>query len=473
MRKYWKSLVLFSSLLLLTLTIVLGCASSTTPAPRTTATIPEGELDPAVWGKVYPDQYASQEKQREMTKGNSKYGGSVPESHLTESPVQVKLFKGYPFSEDYNDERGHVFALEDVTGTLRVGPKTVSSCWNCKSPEVPGLIEKMGDSFWATPFLQLKDQIKHPIACADCHDPKTMNLRITRVTLLNALKERNIDPTKFSRQEMRSMVCAQCHVEYYFAPDNKKVTYPWKYGLTADDAEKYYDEINFKDWDHAESKAPMLKAQHPDYELSSTGVHAANGVACADCHMPYVKQGQSKISSHHIQSPLNTINQSCQTCHKQSEQYLKDQVIGTQDKVYQTKLILEQALSDAIDAIAAADKNPNAKADAMNLARNLHRKAQWRWDYISAENSMGFHSPKEALRVLGAGIDLARQAQLQANLAIGAASTGAANPDAGKTPGAGTSADAAGPGTSPAGQNPAQNTAPTQSHGTAPATKTP
>jgi nitrite reductase (cytochrome c-552) len=419
MSKYSRSLFLiflFSSLIL---ALGFGCASKVNPAPSTTATIPKGELDSAAWGKVYPDQYASQIKQEEQTNGNSKYGGSVPESHLAEAPVQTKLFAGYPFSEDYNDERGHIFSVQDVTGTLRVNQSTVSSCWNCKSPEVPGLIDQMGDSFWATPFLQLKEQIKHPISCADCHDPETMNLRITRVTLLNALQTRGIDPTKFSRQEMRTMVCAQCHVEYYFAPDNKKVTYPWKYGLTAEDAEKYYEEINFKDWEHAESKAPMLKAQHPDYELSSTGVHAANGVACADCHMPYVKQGQTKISSHHIQSPLNTISQSCQTCHKQSEEYLKNQVIGTQDKVFQTKLVLEQALSDAINSIADAAKNPNASAAAMNEARSLHRKAQWRWDYISAENSMGFHSPTEALRLLGAGIDLARQAQLQAKLAAG------------------------------------------------------
>lgn len=442
-------LSLMVSTLLSIILLTYGCSAKTDPVPSTTAKIPEGALSSEEWGKVYPDHYASQNKQKEQTNGNSKYGGSLPESHLKESPVQIKLFKGYPFSEDYLDERGHIFALEDVTETLRIGPKSVSSCWNCKTPEAPGLIAQMGDAFWATPFLELKDQIKNPISCADCHDPDTMNLKITRVTLLDALETRGIDPAALSRQEMRTMVCAQCHVEYYFDPDNKKVTYPWEHGLTAEDAERYYDEIDFKDWNHAESEAPMLKAQHPEYELYSTGVHAANGVACADCHMPYVKQGQSKISSHHLQSPLNSISQSCQTCHKQSEQYLMDQVIGTQDKVYETKLILEQALADAIDAIAAADKNPSAKADAMNKARDLHRKAQWRWDWISAENSMGFHSPKEALRVLGAGIDLARQAELQANLAIRTTTGGTANPDAGKTPGPGTAEESAGPGTEP------------------------
>ena len=395
----WRSLILFLMLVSLTILLVAGCNTSTTPYPNNTVTIPEGEVDSAAWGKAFPDHYASQEKQKEQTNGNSKYGGSLPESHLEADPMQVKLFAGYGFGEDYNDERGHIFALEDVTSTLRVGEKTISSCWNCKGPDVPPLIEKMGDDFWATPFLELKDQIKHPIACADCHDPKTMNLRITRVTLLDALKKRNIDPNSFSRQEMRTMVCAQCHVEYFFDPNNKmKVTYPWNYGLTADDAYKLYTELDFKDWDHAEAGTPMLKAQHPDYETWSTGVHAANGVACADCHMPYVKEGRSKISSHHIQSPLNSINESCKQCHNQSEEYLKNQVISTQDKVFETKITLEKALTDAIDAIKTADKNPNAKADAMDKARDLHRHAQWNWDYVSAENSMGFHSPKESMR---------------------------------------------------------------------------
>jgi len=449
MQKFWRSSLLISLMLTLTGFLILGCNQDSSPTPPTTATIPEGELDPAVWGKAYPDQYASYQKQKEETKGNSKYGGSLPESHLKESPAQVKLFAGYPFSEDYNEERGHVWALEDVTGTLRVGPKTISSCWNCKSPNVKPLVDKMGDSFWSTPFNDLKDQIKHPISCANCHDQKTMALTITSVPLLDALKTRGIDPANFSRQEMRTMVCAQCHVEYYFKPDNKKVTFPWNYGLKMDDAEKLYTEISFKDWDHKESQAPMLKAQHPDYELFSTGVHAANGVACADCHMPYVKLGQSKISSHHLQSPLNSISQSCQTCHKQSEEYLRNQVIGTQDTVFKAKVALETALTDAINAITTASKNPAAKADMMNESRTLHRQAQWRWDYVSAENSMGWHSPKEALRILGEGLDLARQAQLKANLGVGAAVEGSSDPNSGKTPGSGTAVDAAGPGTAP------------------------
>lgn len=53
-------------------------------------------------------------------------------------------------------------------------------------------------------------------------------------------------------------------------------------------------------------------------------------------------------------------------------------------------------------------------------ARAFHRAAQLRWDFVDAENSMGFHSPQEAVRVLGHAADLARQAELSAVKALAA-----------------------------------------------------
>ena len=58
-----------------------------------------------------------------------------------------------------------------------------------------------------------------------------------------------------------------------------------------------------------------------------------------------------------------------------------------------------------------------ALADRLAEARNLHREAQLRWDFVAAENSMGFHNPEEALRILAKATDLARQAELKAVLA--------------------------------------------------------
>lgn len=390
-----------------------------TPANQpTTFNIPDGELDPAIWGKAFPDEYASYLKNKEMKKGNSKYGGSESFSHLTEDPLQVKLFAGYAFSLEYNEERGHVYTVEDVSKTKRVNDKTPSSCWTCKSPNAAALIKEQGDKFYAVPFKDNKDKMKHPVACADCHDNRTMALKITRPGFIEGLKAQGKDPQSLSRQEMRSAVCGQCHVEYYFRPDNKKVVFPWANGFRVENIEKYYDDVKFKDWEHPDSKAPLLKAQHPEYEMFSTGIHAANNVACADCHMPYVKEGKSKISSHQWQSPLNTVSQSCGACHKQSEEYLKNQVYDIQAKVFSTKLLAEKAIVRAIDKIKLVAQNPAADSNLLAEARDLHRKAQWRWDFVSAENSMGFHSPTEALRILGEAIDLGRQAEQQAAAAI-------------------------------------------------------
>jgi len=101
----------------------------------------------------------------------------------------------------------------------------------------------------------------------------------------NAMEARGIDLTKATRQEMRSYVCGQCHVEYYFKGDEKILTFPWSKGLRPEDIEAHYDEYGFSDWTHKETGAKMLKAQHPEFETWSSGLHARSGVSCADCHM--------------------------------------------------------------------------------------------------------------------------------------------------------------------------------------------
>jgi nitrite reductase (cytochrome c-552) len=212
---------------------------------------------------------------------------------------------------------------------------------------------------------------------------------------------------------MRTYVCAQCHVEYYFRGEGKYLTFPWDKGLTIDDIERYYDEYGFKDFTHAESGAPLLKMQHPEFELFTTGIHYQAGVSCADCHMPYKREGAIKISDHWVRSPLLNIAGSCMTCHRASEQELRERVERIQDRTYSLLVRAEEAIIAAIDAIKAA-KEAGASDEMLQEARLLHRKAQLRWDFISAENSMGFHSPQEAARILGEAIDYARQAELSA-----------------------------------------------------------
>jgi nitrite reductase (cytochrome c-552) len=85
-----------------------------------------------------------------------------------------------------------------------------------------------------------------------------------------------------------------------------------------------------------------------------------------------------------------------------------------QEQVAGTKQNTEDALVDAINAIKLAAADPKADAALLDQARNTHRKAQFMWDFISAENSTGFHNPEYALKVLAESTNLARQAQMLA-----------------------------------------------------------
>jgi nitrite reductase (cytochrome c-552) len=270
-----------------------------------------------------------------------------------------------------------------------------------------------------------KPLVQHPVGCVDCHDPNTMQLRITRPAFINgikALKEsRGIagyDVNRdASRQELRSFVCAQCHVEYYFKGADKLLTYPWANGLKIEEIEKYYDDLNFTDWTHAETGAPILKAQHPEFELWNQGIHARSGVACADCHMPFKREGAMKISDHWVRSPLLNVNRACQQCHHYAEDEIQMRVKTIQDRTYDLMQRAAKALTDMLDAVKAA-KQAGAGEEALKPALLLQRKGQWRLDFIVAENSMGFHAPQEAARILGEAIDYFRQAQLAAQAAV-------------------------------------------------------
>ncbi|MFQ3568496.1 MAG: ammonia-forming cytochrome c nitrite reductase subunit c552 [Aggregatilineales bacterium] len=376
--------------------------------------IGEDEIDPAVWGQNFPNHY-DRFMMTQINYGETPYGGSEPYNKLERYPAMVRLWAGMPFSIDHNEERGHYYAQIDQAETQRVVvANQPSACVNCHAAEAPLLIASMGwEAFNRTPYNDLRDQLHFGSSCADCHDPQTMALRITRPALVNALEVMGVDLAQVSRQEMRSLVCAQCHVEYYFLGEDRILTFPWSQGLTIDDIEAHYDMYGFRDWVHAETGADMIKIQHPEYELSSTGIHARSGVSCADCHMPYIRQGGIKISDHWIRSPLVNLNNACQTCHNIPEEELYDRVLTIQRTTAGLLRSSEDALIDAIDAIVAA-REAGATDEALAEALQLHRAAQMRWDFISSENSTGFHSPQEAARVLADSIDMARQAQLAA-----------------------------------------------------------
>lgn len=423
MKKYTNIILVGIVIILATmLTGVLVFIKNQPPQERAIAPIVEiapMEPDSSKWGINFPNQWSTLQKTA-TNNTDTTYGGSSKFSHLEKDPRQVILFTGYPFSKEYNDDRGHMNAVQDVNAIKRITEKSPATCYSCKSSNNPALWAKMGmESYDAMLFSEMKPNIQNSIGCANCHEAGTMRLIVTNPALENALKAQGKDWTTFTRQEMRTVVCANCHVEYYFAGDHKYLTFPWEKGTRIENILDYYSEIGFKDWEYPETKTPMLKAQHPEYEMFTAGsTHYNAGVSCADCHMPYIREGAAKFSTHDVHSPLLNPQISCGQCHTDVD-YVVGRVNEIQNQVYNTKIATEDALVDAITALKAATANPNSDTALLDEARQLHRKAQFMWDFVSAENSMGFHNPEYILKILADSTNMARQAQMKASQAAG------------------------------------------------------
>jgi nitrite reductase (cytochrome c-552) len=282
----------------------------------------------------------------------------------------------------------------------------------------------------------------HPVSCIDCHNPDTMAIRVTRPGFMQGISDlaksdaptphlpsiekwrrgdraEPYDPNRHAtRQEMRSYVCGQCHVEYYCA-NKDTLEFPWGHGLEMEQLEKHWEEkkfpdgSDFYDYKHGETGALVFKVQHPEFELWSQGIHARSGVSCADCHMPYERDGAMKVSSHNVQSPLANINNACQQCHNDDEATLREKVESIQGHTLAQMDRAATAMEDMLDAILEA-KASGATDDQLAPVFELQRKAMWRLDYISSENSRGFHADQDATRILGESIDYSRQAQAMA-----------------------------------------------------------
>lgn len=395
--------------------------------------------DPVIWGKNFPMQYDGYTRTVDMIR--TRFGGSeamprtptdadprsiVSQSRLDEDPRLKTMWAGYAFAIDFREERGHAYMLEDQTYTERQQKPQVGTCIHCHaSVYVPYM--KLGDGdlikgfekMNPMPYQEARQYVSHPVSCIDCHNPDTMQLRVTRPGFLEGIRAykasqgiENYDVNAMAtHQEMRTYVCGQCHVEYYFKGDEKRLTYPWTKGLRADEILAYYNESGFKDWVHAETGANVLKAQHPEFEMWNQGVHAKSGVACADCHMPYMRIGAMKISDHHVRSPILNINNACQTCHKFSEEELKQRVEKIQDTTYELRNTALNALCELIQEIKQTRDN-GATDEQLAAARDFQRNAQFLVDFIEAENSMGFHAPQEAARVATLSLDNSRKGQM-------------------------------------------------------------
>lgn len=413
-------------LLLVLVLVAAGCSNNSSEktasaAGSKTTGLSADEISNEAFKNLFPLQYNSYMKNNKME--DTKYGGSINRSKYDpdKEPLLPILFNGYGFALDYKEDRGHTYAFEDFMNSKRITDKSIGSCYTCKSTAVPKMIEEMGDSYWSA---NLKSEIwpkgeamgHSPIGCSDCHDPKTMDLRVTRPSFYKALTAQGVDVSNPTKNDMRSYVCGQCHVEYHFAASNSEVTFPWNNGFKPEDMYEYYSTIAKKngfekDWISNISGTPMLKAQHPEFETHMSGPHGKAGVSCADCHMPYERvDGKRKISSHWWTSPLKTMQTSCGQCHGDRDlDKLKDRVMEIED----THI---KALHEAEDISTSAHYYVNkmitsgVSQDKIKEAQEFVRKGQWFWDIVAAENSAGFHNPQGSMDSLRVSIEESNKA---------------------------------------------------------------
>lgn len=408
--------------------------------------IRDDTVDPAVWGRNFPTQYDMYRKTAEFTVTTHNAGlvpraNDAPEadprvettaSKLEEDPRLVTMWSGYAFAKDYRHLRGHEYMLTDQLYTRRVleaaAPGQPGACLNCHASTVT-VMNTLGNgnlnagfaAMNAMPYADAAKYAEHPITCIDCHDPKTMNLRITRPAAIEGIKalkasegiagyDVNRDATN---REMRTYVCAQCHVEYYFAGDAKTLTFPWNKGTDIDRVWEYYQEVGHTDINHAIVKgAKVLKAQHPEFEAWAAGVHAANGVACADCHMSYSRVGAQKVSNHRVTTPMIDVNGACGACHKADTNTIRDRVKTIQNRFVDSRDRSLDALVALIGDIRKAQDEGVVPQEQIDLAISYQEFAGFYVDYAYSENSYGFHAPDYFQRILSQSLDASRKGQL-------------------------------------------------------------
>ncbi len=405
--------------------------------PVKTVSIPPNEVDPAVWGKAYPTEYELWKKTEEPTPaGKSVYKkgfdtDKVIYDKLAEFPYMALLFNGWGFGVEYNEPRGHMYMLSDQ---LDVDPSRVKAggvCLSCKTPYAPSLQKEKGADYYAKPYKDVLAAIpeknrKLGVACIDCHDSADMSLKISRgFTLGVALKEIGVEPEKLTRQEKRSIVCAQCHVTYSIPKDKEMhstgLFFPWhgsKWGnVTVENViKKLRSDDAYREWKQSVTGFKLAFIRHPEFEFfSNNSVHWKAGAACADCHMPYTKVGVNKVSDHRVMSPLKNDMKACMQCHTESAEWLKEQVTAIQDRTvaqlnrsgYATATVAK--LFEMVHKAQAEGKSIDQAL--YDKAKDYYEEAFYRSVYIGAENSVGFHNPTEALRNLGDATAFAGKAE--------------------------------------------------------------
>lgn len=423
--------------LVLVLALGFGCVSRAVQPEAATAGIPDGTVDPELWGRFHPEQYAGWKRTAEPAPaGGSRYkkgsdeGCGIPDK-LDEFPFLALLYNGWAFGSEYREPRGHFYMVTDQQEVNPGRYKAGGSCLTCKTPYAPPLEREMGQEYFAKPYQEVRGRIPKEhrllgVACIDCHDNRDLSLRISRgFTLGKGLEALAVDRAKLGRQEMRTLVCAQCHVTYSIPKDaamkSTDVFFPWAGsrwgGIPIENIVKVLRENPPSgEWTQSVTGFKLAFIRHPEFEFfSNNSVHWQAGASCADCHMPAEKKGGREVTDHRVMSPLKNGLKACAQCHAEPPEALRAKVFEIQDLTVSRFIRAGYATATAAKLFEMAHRAGAAgrKLDAglYREARDHYEEAFYRVVFIGAENSTGFHNPPEALRVLGDAARHAAQAE--------------------------------------------------------------
>ena len=318
--------------------------------------------------------------------------------YLKQDPYLTNIYEGYGFAKDYGSARSHAYTLEDVQKTER--PHAKANCLTCKTPDMHKMIAEQGVGVYSMPFEDVMAQTTNTVSCYTCHgadDGNNGQMVVTHQYVNEALGE------NVSTVNAASLSCGQCHIEYYFTPEDSEAMMPYHSveEMTPEAILAYYDGIGFSDWEQPGTGTKMLKAQHPELETWIQGKHASI-LSCADCHMP-VKTTESGIEyhDHHLVSPLSSeaILNKCAECHGSGEA-ITARVREIQAKVTGRETEVGNRLSALKDTLTKAVEDGQMSEEELDAVRKLHREAQWFFDFDYVENSEGAHNSSLAMRCL-------------------------------------------------------------------------
>ncbi len=399
-------------LIILMCLLISGCRRE---APGEDIGQEEGEKVPAPeemilsaesWKEEFPliyESFIKTSRLQDQKVEDTELGGLHPIDYLEKYPNIATLYEGMGFAKEYYIARGHYYSLEDVINTSR--PKPGASCLACKTADYEKLYVKNGEALFAMDFQETSQVVDHAISCYNCHrnDPGR-GIQVTSPHYQEGIKLLEQEPKPGTN------ACAQCHVEYYLDPDTKAVVLPWDQGIEIDEIEAYYDELDFSDWTHPRTGTPLIKVQHPEFEMYTGSIHDSLGLSCADCHMPVVVENGESYKSHWAKSPLKTVIESCGSCHGDDAEAIVAMTQEIQKEIHDLEVEVSDLLVQLINNFATALEEQRLNESEIKQLRELHRKAQYRWDFVFVENSTGFHNQQKAREALEKAKEYAQQA---------------------------------------------------------------